>query len=873
MERDGPSRVTAECCGVSARAVRAVFAHEWRVAIYSARTFTIQACMLVALAAAVFQVGGLYDSDYASLDLVWTFLPIVAIVFVPAFGARAFAHEEGSREYELMQSLPLSDLEIVLGKWLAGVALLCVTLAFASPIALTVAYLGSPDWGQAASGLLGAVLFLATCYAVTMLCSALVREQGGAYVLSVIALGVLVVLGWSTLTDWLGAPAAIVDALHLLSPKVGAARLASGRIETVALFSFLFQIAAALTATILVLRWRRAGAESLSRLARHGAYAGAAALIGVALLAAGARWGGFLDATSEELFTASDTTMELARAAPPGTTIDFYWSESEASVPASLRAHAHRVRDLLELICGGSGGRLKLSVHDTQPDSEAEWNAVAAGMRRVPLSSGGSFFIGLVLRSGARAMAIPYLDETVGERLEYELAVALSRIGQERLPKVGVLSALIAPSAEGEGRSQFAFLDAIKRSADVAVIPFFANGLPDDLDVLVVVGGAPMKKEMLRAIDRHVMRGKGLVVLLDPLTRFNATGKLVSASATPDLNTIADLVARYGIAFDAHVVGDPHLAAEVASGTGERFAYPFWMRTTAAQLSKGSPATYRLQNVLFLEPGSLALSQGARALVTTTANSGVLPAGELPRDSIVGAAKLKPDGKVRVLAASVTGALPSAFDTAAGEGEQPRARQGPGAPVFVVADVDWILDQAAVADTGGQAPVPVNDNLALLANMIDVAAGDQRLMAIRARGNISRRFTRVAELLQSSQQRYGARVAEAQAKVEKVDTTIAKILKATNARSVADLPEGVRSGIAQLYASAIPYRKVLRDVHFAMRRDVERLGWLLLGINLVSGPLLAFVFFLAVAWNRSGTSWMRRRRRLPKFRGTAERPL
>ena len=140
----------------------ATFAHEWRQQIYSGRTFIFQACLLLALSVAVFLVGGLFDSDFASFDLVWSFLPAIAIVLVPAFGARAFAQEDGSRELELLLTLPLSDSGIVIGKWLSGTAFLALTLCCAAPIAITIGYLGSPDWGAAAAGDVGAVLMLAT---------------------------------------------------------------------------------------------------------------------------------------------------------------------------------------------------------------------------------------------------------------------------------------------------------------------------------------------------------------------------------------------------------------------------------------------------------------------------------------------------------------------------------------------------------------------------------------------------------------------------------------------------------------------------------------------------------------------------------------
>ena len=138
-------------------------------------------------------------------------------------------------------------------------------------------------------------------------------------------------------------------------------------------------------------------------------------------------------------------------------------------------------------------------------------------------------------------------------------------------------------------------------------------------------------------------------MLLDPLTRFNTSGKSVSFSSTGDLNTIADLLARYGIAFDAGVVGDTELAAQVMSETQAKQAYPFWLRVARAQVAGGFPAVASLNDLLFVEPGSLRLSNGAQALISTTHRSGTLPAAAISSGAIAEtAAKLKPDGKTRV---------------------------------------------------------------------------------------------------------------------------------------------------------------------------------------------------------------------------------
>src|SRR6478672_8281662 len=346
----------------------ATFAHEWRQQIYSGRTFIFQACLLLALSVAVFLVGGLFDSDYASFDLVWSFLPAIAIVLVPAFGARAFAQEDGSRELELLLTLPLSDTGIVIGKWLSGTAFLALTLCCAAPIAITIGYLGAPDWGAAAAGAVGAVVMLATLYAVAMFCSAVTGEQTSAYVLAVVALMALTAMGWDAVAQLRPLPASVIDTLRLLSPKLNLDRLAAGRIELVALSSFALEIALALGGCVLALKARRHAITFSRDLAGEWGKGALVAAAGVFLIAGLSRAEIYLDATSGKLFTLDRATLDIARAAPPGTTLNFYWSESDASIPANIRAHATRVRQVLSTIARRSDGRVKFQVFNTEPD-------------------------------------------------------------------------------------------------------------------------------------------------------------------------------------------------------------------------------------------------------------------------------------------------------------------------------------------------------------------------------------------------------------------------------------------------------------------------------------------------------------------------
>lgn len=847
--------------GSFARATLGVFRHEWRALIHSPLTPVFQAGFLLALAVAIFLIGDFLASDLATLDSLWTFLPWVALVFVPALAMRSFAEEAGNRGLEFILTLPVPLGAVVVGKWLAGVALLLTTLALTFPFVATVGYLGAPDWGLVFSGYLAAALMLATFFAVAMFAAALTRDQVVAFLLGLGFLFALLLLGWDAFGRLFGAnsSAGLIESVSQLSPKYWLDRMAAGRVELGAIVYFAAAIALPLAGAAALLDMRRGGvargqAGWWRRLAPMGLLAGGL----VAIFAAG-RMPLAADFTAEREFTLHRETVTMARGLPDGVTIDFFWSESQPSIPANIRAHARRARDLIKAIASRSGGKITVREADPRPDSDVEERAIAAGVRRVAMTSGESFLLGAAFSQGDRHGSISYFDVRREQLLEYDVALALNSLVRRHTPKVALLTPLLTPDNLKQPREGLAFMSELTRAYDVAIVPPFSDRLPDDLDVLVVANVSLLKRSMLYAIDQHVMAGKGLVVLMDPYARFGAASKLPAPGPSETLSDVSGILASYGVKYLGEgVVGDRRLAAPVLGKDESQISYPFWLRLPEAALSRAHAVTANLKELLFAEPGALELkSPRAKALISTTTDAGLLPR-QVFDDAVpeLMAASFKPDGKERVLAAAIEGPFASAFQGPP-EGvpsEAHVAHSTKPSAVFVVADVDWIFDPVALQDvTAGERTFsrPLNDNHALLFNMIEFASGDARIIAIRSRGRLQRPFTRIAELLRAGQQRYHEQEAAILQRIAAVEENVHKILQISRVSRVEQLPADIEARIVKLRQELLPFRSELRATRQAMREGVESLQRNLAFINLLAGPLL--VALLAVAfrlWRR-----------------------
>ena len=97
--------------------------------------------------------------------------------------------------------------------------------------------------------------------------------------------------------------------------------------------------------------------------------------------------------------------------------------------------------------------------------------------------------------------------------------------------------------------------------------------------------------------------------MLDPFQRMNeANAKLeLGLSEMGKINTIADLIQFYGIKFSRDgVVGDFENAANVETGNGKNFAYPYWLRLREKNMTKDEPVVANLNELLFAEAGGFA---------------------------------------------------------------------------------------------------------------------------------------------------------------------------------------------------------------------------------------------------------------------------
>ena len=121
---------------------------------------------------------------------------MLLVILAPAVTMRLIAEERKSGTIELLSTLPVTDAEVILGKYLASFALLAIALLATLSYALTTAWLGALDWGPVLGGYVGMLLFAGALLAVGLLCSVLTQNQIVAFIVGFIVCAALYFVYW-----------------------------------------------------------------------------------------------------------------------------------------------------------------------------------------------------------------------------------------------------------------------------------------------------------------------------------------------------------------------------------------------------------------------------------------------------------------------------------------------------------------------------------------------------------------------------------------------------------------------------------------------------------------------------------------------------
>ena len=166
-----------------------------------------------------FFLGRFFERDQADLTAFFSWHPWLFLVLMPAIGMRLWAEERRSGTIELLITLPVTNTQLVVGKFLASWFFTLIALILTMPIWITVNFLGDPDNNVILISYIGSWLMAGAFLALTSCLSVLTKNQVIAFIISSISGFILIMAGFnlvlSAVRSW--SPSWITETISSMS--------------------------------------------------------------------------------------------------------------------------------------------------------------------------------------------------------------------------------------------------------------------------------------------------------------------------------------------------------------------------------------------------------------------------------------------------------------------------------------------------------------------------------------------------------------------------------------------------------------------------------------------------------------------------------
>ena len=381
----------------------------------------------------------LYAMSAASLRPFFDLLPWLLVVFIPAVAMKSLAEERRGRTLEWLIAQPLTETEIVLGKFLGSWLFVMITLAGTLPMALGVLLVSEADPGIMVAQYVGAALLAAQMIAIGIWASSMTRNQITAFILGAITCFALVLIG--TPIVQIGLPRLVGSWAAQLSVISHFENVARGVVDLRDLLYF-----ASTCGLFLLLAVAALGGERLSRAGdafrRLRLGTGVIALAVLMLNLVGGHVRGRIDLTRDDLFTLSDGSRDILGSLDDVVNLTFFVSDD---LPQEIQLTERDVRDLVADLENASNGMLV--AEEVNPDDSDDAADQASSVGVMPIEFNVLRDDELQVKRGYFGLAVTYADEQEiipvidrADDLEFRLVSAIANMTNDDRPTLAFMS-------------------------------------------------------------------------------------------------------------------------------------------------------------------------------------------------------------------------------------------------------------------------------------------------------------------------------------------------------------------------------------------------------------------------------------------------
>ena len=505
-------------------AIIAVFKRNLASYFGSPSGYVFICAFLLASGLAAFWPQEFFDSNLANLDQLNKFLPHILLGFIPAITMSVWADERRQGTDELLLTLPGSDFDVVLGKYLGAVAIFSASIV----ISLLANYyvlgqLGNPDFGLLFSTYVGYWFVGLSMLAIGMVASFLTANLTVAFVLGVAFNAPIALLSdsqWGISYNFLDFSRGIISISGI---------------------AFFLGVAIAMLYLCSILIGRRhwvGSAKGTSKITHFSIRVVAAIIIALGLTQF-FRYNDVIriDSTEEQLSSLSSGSISVLKNLNSQVEIDAFVSPADSMPEQYVQTRINLLTALKEI--DRESKNVMVKIHQITPEDNASVTAEKYGVENQnginpPLfvQEDGRFlpwqkdlYLGLVFKGNGSQQTIPFLYK--GLPVEYEIMRTLSSVsGPSSKKKLGVF-ATDAPLLGSGGMGIMGFnmgggspawevISELRKQYDVQEVTG-GEISKDDYDALLVVQPNNLDNKKLDDLIAAIKSGIPTAIFEDPL--------------------------------------------------------------------------------------------------------------------------------------------------------------------------------------------------------------------------------------------------------------------------------------------------------------------------------------------------------------------
>lgn len=519
----------------------------------------------------VFPETSIINYGFADMESLFSLGPFVFMFLIPAITMRMVAEERRAGTIELLLTKPLTEWQIVLGKYFAAFTLVILSVVPTLVYFYSVYRLGNPVGNLDIPGIIGSyiglILLGGVFTAVGLAASAFTENQIVSFILAVF-LCFFLYTGISSLADLVSGPSAIY--IEDLSLSFHYDALSRGLIDTRDVTFFLSTIIFILIITHWKIISRKLSFKPIrSRLYKR-VLLGMLALLVFNIVAANFFYR--YDLTEDKRYTLKPATRALLRQLDEPMTIEVLLA---GDLPAGFERFRRSIKETIEEFDVHKPGVINYfftdptAADDAQTINENITYLMQNGFEptRVFDTEDGKqvqkiIFPYVIVRYGEQAAGILLfkggnegnmsINEAI-ENIEFEMAVGLQRLAGLNRKTIGV----VRGHQELDSMNIVGFMSEMVQYFDMKELELDQEIYPKDYDALIIAKPtSAFSRSEKYVLDQYVMHGGKVMFLIEALEVDMAQAAGVGTLATPVNHNLDDLLFRYGIRLNANYIQD-----------------------------------------------------------------------------------------------------------------------------------------------------------------------------------------------------------------------------------------------------------------------------------------------------------------------------